>query len=67
MKYIGIFRHVGVPCPSGMVSLMGQCFGVVKNSVSSAASDSSNCYWKSGDQNYQLAVLKNDQVSDLTV
>jgi hypothetical protein len=45
-----------------MMSLMGQCYGVVKNSASSTAADGSNCNWKSGDQNYQLAVVKNDQV-----
>lgn len=48
----------GTPCPKGMTSLMGECFGVVKNSVSNSADDS-NCYWKSGDQNYELAVLRN--------
>ena len=59
---MGIFWLIGVACPHGMVALMGQCLGVVKNSVSSSASDSSNCYWKSGDRNYQLAVVPNDQV-----
>jgi hypothetical protein len=44
-----------------MTSLMGECFGVVKNSVSATADDR-NCYWKSGDQNYKLAVVSNDQV-----
>ncbi len=48
----------GTPCPKGMISLMGECFGVVKNSVSNSADDS-NCYWKSGDQNYELAILRN--------
>jgi len=48
-----------------MTSLMGECFGVVKNSVNNSADDS-NCYWKSGDQNYKLAVLRNSmQVWDL--
>ena len=45
-----------------MTSLMGECFGVVKNSISTLADDE-NCYWKSGDQNYKLAVVRNDQVA----
>ena len=53
---------IGDPCPKGMTSLMGECFGVVKNSISTLADDE-NCYWKSGDQNYKLAVVRNDQVA----
>jgi hypothetical protein len=44
-----------------MVSLLGQCLGVVKNSRANNASDE-NCYWKSGDKNYQLNTLKDDKV-----
>jgi hypothetical protein len=51
----------GPPCPKGMVSLLGQCLGVVKNSRGNNATDE-NCYWKSGDKNYQLHKLKDDKV-----
>jgi hypothetical protein len=44
-----------------MVSLLGQCLGVVKNSRANNASDE-NCYWKSGDKNYQLNTFKDDKV-----
>ena len=45
-----------------MVSLLGQCFGVVKNSVNNAAADDSNCNWKTTDANYQLAEPPNSKV-----
>jgi hypothetical protein len=41
-----------------MVSLLGQCYGLVKNTQSDFANNS-NCNWKSGDPNYELAVLPN--------
>jgi hypothetical protein len=52
---------LGIPCPKGMTSLLGECFGVVKNSITATADDR-NCNWKSGDQNYRLAVVKNEEV-----
>ena len=51
----------GSPCPTGMISLLGQCYGLVKNTQSDFANNS-NCNWKSGDPNYELAVLPNDGV-----
>ena len=51
----------GTPCPSGMISLLGQCYGLVKNTQSDFANNS-NCNWKSGDPNYELAVLPDDGV-----
>ncbi len=44
-----------------MTSLLGQCVGLVKNTVSSNPDDS-NCNWKSGDANYALAAPANSQV-----
>jgi hypothetical protein len=55
------FIHQGTPCPKGMVSLLGQCYGLVKNTQSDLP-DNSNCNWKSGDPNYELAVLPYDGV-----
>jgi hypothetical protein len=44
-----------------MFSLFGQCFGIMKNSRSNT-SDDANCNWRSGDQNLNLATLKNEAV-----
>jgi hypothetical protein len=44
-----------------MISLLGQCLGVVKNSRGNNATEE-NCYWKSGDKNYQLNTFKDDKV-----
>jgi hypothetical protein len=44
-----------------MISLLGQCYGLVKNTQSDFANNS-NCNWKTGDPNYELAVLPEDGV-----
>ncbi len=66
MSNMFIKSTTGPPCPKGMMSLLGQCFGIVQNSEGSNATDK-NCFWKSGDKNYQLAVLTNTQVNVLVV
>jgi hypothetical protein len=48
-----------------MTSLLGQCVGVVKNTISSNPNDS-NCNWKSGDENYALAAPGNSKVKFIT-
>ena len=45
---------LGPSCPKGMMSLLGQCFGVVKNSKADTPTDS-NCNWKTGDTNFRTA------------
>jgi hypothetical protein len=63
-KHYGFYYyHQGPPCPSGMTSLMGRCLGLVKNSGSSTTKNEVNCYWKSGDLNYQIMAFTNDQVN----
>ena len=44
-----------------MISLTGGCYGVVKNTFPNPKDDA-NCYWKSGNPNFQQATLKNDKV-----
>jgi len=44
-----------------MISLLGQCYGLVKNTQSDVP-DISSCNWKSGDPNYMLAVLPDEGV-----
>jgi hypothetical protein len=47
-----------------MISLLGQCYGLVKNTQIDVP-DNLNCNWKSGDPNYELAVLPEDGVKQL--
>ena len=45
-----------------MVSLMGQCYGVVRNAVNDT-SDDLNCNFESGAKNnYLMSKLQNDKV-----
>ena len=59
--------HKGPPCPDGMASILGQCLGLVKNSAKMDTALDTNCNWKSGDPNYQLAALYNDKVTWLSL
>ena len=59
-----LLHHSGPPCPKGMISLLGNCYGIVRNTQGSNATNQ-NCFWKSGDQNYQLATPNDDQVGAL--
>ena len=53
----------GPSCPKGMVSLYGKCFGVVKNSYSTAPDDL-NCNFESGLANIvTTAIIENKKVS----
>ena len=47
-----------------MVSLMGQCYGVVRNAVNDT-SDDSNCNFESGAKNnYFMPKLQNNEVNE---
>jgi hypothetical protein len=45
-----------------MISLAGQCFGLVRNTLPNIADDA-NCHWKSGNENFQKASQSYSQVN----
>ena len=49
-----------------MISLVGVCLGVVKNTDISNGKSDKNCHWKSGDYNYATYIIPNNKVIDLS-
>lgn len=55
----------GLPCPEGMLSLLGQCIGVIKNAASDTL-DPQNCAWQSANANNQPLTVPDVKVIQLS-
>jgi len=53
-----VYNCLGTPCPQGMISMVGGCYGIVKNTFPDPIDDA-NCNWKSGNTNFQQVKLQN--------